>query len=102
LVAAGSFGKVYKGYWGGREVAIKVIEHDSETAAAVENEVRWRCVRHMAKTVGSVQSCTPARTRDASTADDWNACKHAVEQPVLGRVVQKNPLLLISNAIAQE
>ncbi|WIA11661.1 hypothetical protein OEZ85_011762 [Tetradesmus obliquus] len=39
MLGAGSFGKVYKGFWGGREVTIKVIEHDSETTAALENEV---------------------------------------------------------------
>ncbi|KAF8065921.1 MRE11 [Scenedesmus sp. PABB004] len=39
-LGAGSYGRVYSGRWAGRDVAIKVIEHDSETAAAVENEVQ--------------------------------------------------------------
>lgn len=33
-----SFGRVFVGRWAGRTVAIKVIEHDSSTLAAVENE----------------------------------------------------------------
>lgn len=37
MIGAGSFGRVYKGRWGGRDVAVKVIEHES--ASAVENEV---------------------------------------------------------------
>uniref|UniRef100_A0A383WBA4 Protein kinase domain-containing protein n=1 Tax=Tetradesmus obliquus TaxID=3088 RepID=A0A383WBA4_TETOB len=38
MIGAGSFGRVYKGRWGGRDVAVKVIEHES--ASAVENEVQ--------------------------------------------------------------
>jgi hypothetical protein len=30
---------VYKGAWRGMEVAVKVLHHDSNTAAAVANEV---------------------------------------------------------------
>lgn len=40
LIGAGSFGRVYKGRWAGREVAIKCIEHDTESNKAVDNEVR--------------------------------------------------------------
>jgi predicted unusual protein kinase regulating ubiquinone biosynthesis (AarF/ABC1/UbiB family) len=38
MIGAGSFGRVYKGRWAGKDVAVKVIEHES--ASAVENEVR--------------------------------------------------------------
>eukprot|EP00775_Hariotina_reticulata_P002668 gene2668-2968_t len=40
LLGSGSFGRVFKGRWAGRTVAIKVIEHSSDTIAAVENEIR--------------------------------------------------------------
>lgn len=33
-------GRLPPGRWAGRDVAVKVIEHDTETAAAVENEVQ--------------------------------------------------------------
>eukprot|EP00878_Enallax_costatus_P018623 GHUV01019614.1.p1 GENE.GHUV01019614.1~~GHUV01019614.1.p1 ORF type:complete len:911 (+),score=211.03 GHUV01019614.1:148-2880(+) len=39
LLGAGSFGRVYRAEWAGRPVAVKVIEHDGGTSAAVENEV---------------------------------------------------------------
>jgi serine/threonine protein kinase len=39
MVGAGSFGRVYRGTWQAREVAIKVMHHDSSTAAAIANEV---------------------------------------------------------------
>ncbi|WIA34787.1 hypothetical protein OEZ86_013090 [Tetradesmus obliquus] len=39
LLGQGSFGRVYRAYWAGREVAVKVIDHDSEAHAAVANEV---------------------------------------------------------------
>jgi hypothetical protein len=45
MIGAGSFGRVYKGRWAGRDVAVKVIEHES--ASAVENEVStWGCHAH--------------------------------------------------------
>jgi hypothetical protein len=31
---------VFKGTWAGRDVAVKVISHDAESAEVVENEVR--------------------------------------------------------------
>ncbi|GBF97019.1 hypothetical protein Rsub_09492 [Raphidocelis subcapitata] len=38
LVGAGSFGRVYRGLWRGRDVAVKVITHDGQTAARTANE----------------------------------------------------------------
>jgi hypothetical protein len=54
MIGAGSFGRVYKGHWAGKDVAVKVIEH--EPAAAVENEVRagWSG----GSTVTDVDLCT--------------------------------------------
>lgn len=37
---AGSFGRVYRARWGGRDVAVKVIEHNSDASSAVESECR--------------------------------------------------------------
>jgi hypothetical protein len=31
LLGAGSFGRVYHGSWGGKEVAVKVIQHTTES-----------------------------------------------------------------------
>jgi serine/threonine protein kinase len=39
LLGAGSFGRVYKGTWRYRDVAVKVIQHSSRTAELVLNEV---------------------------------------------------------------
>lgn len=40
LLGSGSFGRVYRAKWRERDVAVKVIEHDSRMAAAVANEVQ--------------------------------------------------------------
>uniref|UniRef100_A0A383W1M2 Protein kinase domain-containing protein n=1 Tax=Tetradesmus obliquus TaxID=3088 RepID=A0A383W1M2_TETOB len=41
LIGSGSYGIVYKARWAGRQVAVKVIEHDtSAAAAAVTNEIQ--------------------------------------------------------------
>ena len=45
LCGAGSFGRVYRGLFEGREVAIKVVHHSSNTAAKVGWVVGWRLLR---------------------------------------------------------
>ncbi|WIA34792.1 hypothetical protein OEZ86_013095 [Tetradesmus obliquus] len=40
LIGSGSYGMVYKARWAGRQVAVKVIEHDTSAAAAVTNEIQ--------------------------------------------------------------
>eukprot|EP00775_Hariotina_reticulata_P011713 gene11713-11858_t len=39
-LGSGSYGRVYKARWAARDVAVKVIEYTSDTAAAVLNEVQ--------------------------------------------------------------
>lgn len=39
MLGAGSFGKVYKGKWKNKTVAVKVIQHDSGVGDKVGNEV---------------------------------------------------------------
>ncbi|WIA34800.1 hypothetical protein OEZ86_013102 [Tetradesmus obliquus] len=39
LLGAGSFGRVSKGRWAGRDVAVKIISHDTASSDAVENEI---------------------------------------------------------------
>uniref|UniRef100_A0A383W352 Protein kinase domain-containing protein n=1 Tax=Tetradesmus obliquus TaxID=3088 RepID=A0A383W352_TETOB len=39
LLGAGSFGRVFKGRWAGRDVAVKIISHDTASSDAVENEI---------------------------------------------------------------
>jgi hypothetical protein len=39
LLGTGSFARVYHGSWRGMDVAVKVLQHDSSTAAAISNEV---------------------------------------------------------------
>lgn len=39
LLGAGSFGRVFKGRWAGRDVAVKIILHDTASSDAVENEI---------------------------------------------------------------
>jgi serine/threonine protein kinase len=39
LLGAGSYGRVYKGRWQGRDVAVKVLHHNALSAARVANEV---------------------------------------------------------------
>ncbi|KAI8466992.1 MAG: hypothetical protein J3K34DRAFT_524069 [Monoraphidium minutum] len=38
LLGAGSFGRVYRGRWQGKEVAVKVMQHDARTANKIANE----------------------------------------------------------------
>ncbi|KXZ51145.1 hypothetical protein GPECTOR_13g632 [Gonium pectorale] len=38
ILGGGSFGKVFRGAWRGRQVAVKVLSYDSEVATAVHNE----------------------------------------------------------------
>lgn len=38
FLGAGSFGRVYRARWAGRDVAVKVIEHNSEASNAVESK----------------------------------------------------------------
>eukprot|EP00775_Hariotina_reticulata_P003316 gene3316-3593_t len=40
LLGSGSFGRVFAARWAGRHVAVKVIEHSSETVSAVESEMQ--------------------------------------------------------------
>ncbi|KAF6262724.1 hypothetical protein COO60DRAFT_1674556 [Scenedesmus sp. NREL 46B-D3] len=39
FIGAGSFGRVFRGRWGGRDVAVKVVEHNQDTAECVANEM---------------------------------------------------------------
>ncbi|WIA37838.1 hypothetical protein OEZ86_014694 [Tetradesmus obliquus] len=39
FIGAGSFGRVYRGRWDGRDVAVKVVEHNQDTAESVVNEM---------------------------------------------------------------
>ncbi|KAI8467040.1 MAG: kinase-like domain-containing protein [Monoraphidium minutum] len=39
LLGAGSFGRVYRGRWQGKDVAVKVMQHDAHTASKIVNEV---------------------------------------------------------------
>lgn len=40
LLGSGSFGRVYRAEWAGRDCAVKVIEHDADTLTAVEAEAQ--------------------------------------------------------------
>jgi serine/threonine protein kinase len=80
LLGSGSFGRVFKGRWAGRTVAIKVIEHSSDTIAAVENEIRLmfsfnhqnlvralHCVtfedQHSSRNAGAPGSCSASSSK---------------------------------------
>lgn len=43
VLGAGNFGRVYKGLWEGKLVAVKVVQHDITVQAKVLNEVNLMC-----------------------------------------------------------
>jgi hypothetical protein len=53
LIGAGSFGRVFLGCVDGREVAIKVVHHDSRSAPQVASEVRGAAAAAAAGSFGS-------------------------------------------------
>eukprot|EP00775_Hariotina_reticulata_P003757 gene3757-4016_t len=71
LLGAGSFGRVYRGRWANMAVAVKVIEHMSDTSHLVENEVKLQLsFAHTPYVDLNAPGCSCSREGSAAAGSD--------------------------------
>ncbi|WIA14609.1 hypothetical protein OEZ85_003117 [Tetradesmus obliquus] len=80
LLGQGSFGRVYRAYWAGREVAVKVIDHDSEAHASVANEVELMLSFNHPNVVRALHCLTWTHHKQADVQPACGDSQHSLKQ----------------------
>lgn len=77
FLGAGSYGRVYRARWAGLDVAVKVIQHDRSTLAAVEAEADLMLTLHHPNVVKAYHYCAftcsePLHSEKSRSSRSWS------------------------------
>lgn len=95
-----SFGRVFAGRWAGRDVAIKVIEHDTESIPAVESEIKLMFSFNHPHIVRLFKSVTYVSPAAKACSDTVSVTAHGSSNSRLARVPSQEAAALAAPAPA--